>query len=338
MQSYGEKDPHTCIVHHKIPIHIFQCYILHFLIAYNIIDFIISSCYTPLINTEELMKRTIIAILIIMLAFTFSLSARSFAPFLETEQGTIALLHHTYQNGNAYDPAREFDFIAQGGQDNIYPFSRYTVGATVNEKHRVWFTYQPLRLETAVNFQDEVKIGNQTFTPSGVSPGIPMELTYSFPFYRGTYTYDLLGKYEQAYLGVGLALQIRNASIQFKAVDGSALYVGQNVGLVPALAIYSEYRFPFGLTLSADIAGSYANLAYINGADYAFEGSILDASLRMSYAVQEDLSLFANARFFGGTSNGTSKAGGETWTESEQKYTKNNIASLTFSAGLTYQL
>ena len=68
------------------------------------------------------------------------------------------------------------------------------------------------------------------------------------------------------------------------------------------------------------------------------EGSILDASLRMSYAVQEDLSLFANARFFGGTSNGTSKAGGETWTESEQKYTKNNIASLTFSAGLTYQL
>ncbi|NCC13729.1 MAG: hypothetical protein EOM32_10205, partial [Spirochaetia bacterium] len=223
-------------------------------------------------------------------------------------------------------------FIAQGGQDNIYPFSRYTVGATVNEKHRVWFTYQPLRLETAVKFEAPVSIGAANFADE------PMELTYSFPFYRGTYTYDLLGKYEEAYLGVGLALQIRNASIQFKAVDGGEMYVGQNVGLVPALAIYSEYRFSFGLTLSADIAGSYANLAYINGADYEFEGSILDASLRMSYAVQEDLSLFANARFFGGTSNGSSEAGGETWTESKQKYTKNNIASLTFSAGLTYQL
>ncbi len=278
------------------------------------------------------MKRILPTILIVMSIFSFSLSANSFAPFIETEQGTIALLHHTYQNGTAYDPAREFDFIAQGGQDNIYPFSRYTVGATVNENHRVWFTYQPLRLETAVKFEAPVSIGASTFAAE------PMQLTYSFPFYRGTYTYDLLGKYEQAYLGVGLALQIRNASIQFKAVDGGEMYVSQNVGLVPALAIYSEYRFPFGLTLSADIAGSYANLAFINGVDYEFEGSILDASLRMSYAVQEDLSLFANARFFGGTSNGSSEAGGETWTESKQKYTKNNIASLTFSAGLTYQL
>ncbi|NCC14126.1 MAG: hypothetical protein EOM32_12235, partial [Spirochaetia bacterium] len=87
------------------------------------------------------MKRILPTILIVMSIFSFSLSANSFAPFIETEQGTIALLHHTYQNGNSYDPAREFDFIAQGGQDNIYPFSRYTVGATVNEKHRVWFTY-----------------------------------------------------------------------------------------------------------------------------------------------------------------------------------------------------
>lgn len=314
-------------------IHIFQCFTFLNYIAYNIIDLIIFTLYTPFINTEEFMKRTIIAILIVMIAFTFSLSARSFAPFIETEQGTIALIHHTYQNGTAYDPAREFNFITQGGQDNIYPFSRYTVGATVNEKHRVWFTYQPLLLETAVKFESAVNIGASSF-----GAGDAMELTYSFPFYRGTYTYDLLGKYEQAYLGVGLALQIRNASIQFKAVDGSEMYVSQNVGLVPALAIYSEYRFPFGLTLSADIAGSYANLAYINGADYAFEGSILDASLRMSYAVQEDLSLFGNARFFGGTSNGSSEAGGETWTESKQKYTKNNIASLTFSVGLTYQI
>ena len=317
----------------KIPIHIYQYFIYLYYIVYNIIDLYIFPWYTPLINTEEFMKRTTIAILILMFALISSLSARSFAPFIETEQGTIALIHHTYENRNITDPPREFDFITQGGQDNIYPFSRYTVGATVNEKHRVWFTYQPLLLETAVKFESAVDIGASNF-----NAGEAMELTYSFPFYRGTYTYDLLGKYEEAYLGVGLALQIRNASIQFKAVDGTDMYVSQNVGLVPALAIYSEYRFPFGLTLSADIAGSYANLAYINGADYAFEGSILDASLRMSYAVRENLSLFANARFFGCTADGESEAGGETWTESKQKYTKNNIASLSFSAGLTYQL
>jgi hypothetical protein len=190
-----------------------------------------------------------------------------------------------------------------------------------------------LELKTAVEFVNEVKIGNETFEAN-----TPMELTYSFPFYRMTYTYDLLGKYDNAYLGVGLALQIRNASILFKEVKGVDMYVSQNVGLVPALAIYSEYVFPFGLTLSADIAGSYASSAIINGADFEFEGSILDASLRMSYLVKEGYSLFANARFFGGTANGTSENVGDTWTDNVLPYTKNNIASLTFSAGLHWQM
>ena len=282
------------------------------------------------------MKHVRIFLLFCILTASIPLFATSFVPFAETEQGTIGLLHHTYQNGTAYDENREFDFIQQGGQDKLYPFSRYSVGTTIHDNHRLWFTYQPLRIETAVLFKDEVNIGSQTFASGDIDEA--MELTYSFPFYRATYTYDLLGDYEQAYLGLGVALQIRNASIQFKSVDGSGLYVSQNVGLVPALAIYSEYRFPFGLTLSLDIAGSYANLAFINGADYAFEGSILDASLRMAYALEQGYSLFANARFFGGTAEGTSKAGGETWTESEQKYTQNNIASLAFSLGLSYQM
>lgn len=276
------------------------------------------------------MKRTLITTALLLAFISFSLPAFSFTPFVETEQGTIALVHHTYQNGANNS---EFDFIKQGGQNNLYPFSRYTVGATIEENHRLWFTYQPLELKTSVEFVTNVTIGSQLF-----EAGNPVDLTYSFPFYRMTYTYDLLGKYDNAYLGVGLALQIRNASILFKEVNGQDLYVSQNVGLVPALAIYSEYVFPFGLTLSADIAGSYASSAIINGADFEFEGSILDASLRMSYLVKEGYSLFANARFFGGTANGTSENVGDTWTDNVLPYTKNNIASLTFSAGLHWQM
>ncbi|WP_321301772.1 hypothetical protein [uncultured Sphaerochaeta sp.] len=275
------------------------------------------------------MNKKLILTLALLSFSALSLFAFSFTPFVETEQGTIGLLHHTFQNGTTGD---EFDYIKQGGQNNLYPFSRYTVGARIEDKHRLWFTYQPLQLDTAVDFKNNnVKIGDKTFEG-------PMELTYSFPFYRATYTYDLLGKYEEAYLGVGLALQIRNASIQFREVDGEDSFISQNVGLVPALAIYSEYRFPFGLTLSADIAGSYANLAYINGADYTFEGSILDASLRMDYAIEDGFSLFANARFFGGTADGESENDASNWTESTEVYTKNNIASLTFSAGLAWQM
>ncbi len=280
------------------------------------------------------MNKKLISTIAVIMVSTLSLFAVSFKPFMETEQGTIGLLHHTYQNGDGGD---EFDFIKQGGQNNLYPFSRYSVGATINENHRIWFTYQPLQIDTAVNFASAVTIGGKTFDG-------PMEMTYSFPFYRGTYTYDILQNHEQAYLGVGLALQIRNASIQFREVyDGSATdvadyYISQNVGIVPALAIYSEYRFPFGLTLSADIAGSYANLAFINGADYKFEGSILDASLRMAYEIENGFSLFGNARFFGGTADGISENDPGVWTESTEEYTKNYIASMTFSAGLSYQM
>lgn len=279
-------------------------------------------------------RRIFISLLIITVVSASIFAGPSFKPFVETEQGTIGILSHTYQNGNAKGENPTFDFVKQGGQDNIYPFSRYAVGASIADSHRVWLTYQPLNLVTNVSFQSPVTIGDMTF--NSASGGDSMELTYSFPFFRATYTYDLLSKFDNAYLGVGLALQIRNASIRFIPVDGSDAYVAQNVGLVPALALYSEYRFPFGLTLSADIAGSYANSSFFNGATYAFSGSILDASLRMAYDLPNGFGIFGTLRYFGGTSDGTSGKAAETWTESTERYSSNNIATMTASAGLSW--
>lgn len=285
------------------------------------------------------MKRRLLTSMLIITLISVSLFAGpSFKPFVETEQGTIGILKHNYKNGdNASAPV--FDFVKQGGQDNLYPFSRYAVGATIADSHRVWLTYQPLTLVTNVPFRSTVTIGDKTFdvpyTAGTNSNGESMELTYSFPFYRATYTYDLLSKFDNAYLGIGLAMQIRNVSIRFVPVDGSPAFVAQNVGIVPALALYSEYRFPFGLTFSADIAGSYANLSFLNGATYPFKGSILDASLRMAYDLPNGFALFGTLRYFGGTSDGKSKSS-DTWTESVKLYSSNNIATMTASAGLSW--
>lgn len=216
----------------------------------------------------------------------------------------------------------------------MYPFSRYAVGATIADNHRLWFTYQPLNLVTNVSFQEDVTIGNRVFDLANGRES--MQLTYSFPFYRATYTYDLLSKVENAVLGVGIAMQIRNVSIRFIPVDEDEAYIAQNVGIVPALALYSEYRFPFGLTLSADIAGSYANSSFFNGATYAFSGSILDASLRMAYDLPNGFALFGTLRYFGGTSDGKSGKPAKTWTESKERYSSNNIATMTASAGLSW--
>lgn len=261
-----------------------------------------------------------------------------FTPFFETEQGTIAVLHHVYQNIETKDDEVPFDFRNQGGQDNLYPFRRYAVGADIAGGHRIWFTYQPLELVTNVTFREKVTVGKEEDTENDeleFDDGTPMKLTYSFPFYRFTYTYDLLGRYDHAVLGLGMVLQIRNASVRFEALDDSGLYVSQNVGLVPALAVYSRYQFDNGLELSADIAGSKIDSAYFNGASFDFSGSILDASLRAGYLVDEHFRLFGTLRFFGGTAEGTSDPE-DSWSVSSYNYTKNNIATLTASVGASW--
>lgn len=284
------------------------------------------------------MKR-ILSLVVILLSTMTVLSAFSFEPFAETEQGTIGIAYHTYRNGPDSDNAPLFDFRNEGGQERLFPFERYAVGATIADRHRAWFTYQPFELVTDVTFRESVKVGQASdgVTAMEYVAGTPMELTYSFPFYRFSYTYDVLGKHEHAVLGLGGVLQIRNVSIQFRALDDSEeTFVSNNVGLVPALAIYSEYRFPFGLNLSADIAGSYASSQFFNGANFDFEGSILDASLRMGYQVDENWEIFGNARFFGGTSDGKSQYEVDAWTESTYRYSQNNIATLTATVGVKW--
>ncbi len=246
--------------------------------------------------------------------------------FIETEQGLVSVLSHTYQIGSAADT---FDFRTQGGQEILFPFERYALGAELNERHRITFTYQPLNIVTDVVFQEDVTIDTVPFTS-----GTPVRMSYGFPFYRITYTYDLLERPSQV-LGVGAALQLRNASIKFSTQDGEQLQVSQNLGPVPALSIYSRLELPSGMILSADVTGLYASSAIINGADFEFEGSILDASLRAGYTMANGSELFGNIRFFGGSARGVSQYPDRFWSESIENFTANYLATMTVSAGMT---
>ena len=164
------------------------------------------------------MKRNIllIAVIIVVLgtASIFggneSLLNKDDAPlqaFFEYEGGFVGVTGHTIQIG---ETGTEFDYVTQGGQDILLPFERFTVGVTLNERHRISFLYQPLEINTQVNFQDPVTIDGVTF-----AAGTAMELTYGFPFYRVSYSYDLIDDPDRI-LGIGAALQIRDASIIFQ--------------------------------------------------------------------------------------------------------------------------
>jgi len=252
--------------------------------------------------------------------------------FVEYEKGLVSVLAHNIQIGSS---GTQFDYVTQGGQDILFPFERLNVGAVINDNHRVSFLYQPLEKNTVVPFESTVTIDGKDFVGTPTDP-VSMELKYGFPFWRVTYSYKVLDKKDFT-LAVGAALQIRNASIIFKAVDGSEVSVSQNVGPFPALHIYSMWKTPIGVNLTADITGLYASSALINGANFEFEGSILDASLRASYELKNSVDIFANVRFLGGTSKGTSSYDGSNWSVSsnDDRFSQNNLATLSTTLGLT---
>ncbi len=249
--------------------------------------------------------------------------------FFETETGLFGVLKHTYQSGRTEEGATNFDFVNQGGQDILLPFDRYVAGVTVKDKHKIGLLYQPLNVVTRVTFRDDVMIDSVLF-----GSGTPMEITYGFPFYRFTYSYYFVNN-ENLQLAGGLALQARNASIVFKAIDGSAMTVSQNVGPVPAFQFYGRYVLDSGLYFSLDATGLYASSAIINGATFEFEGSILDASLRMGYPLRIGLDVFGNLRFLGGTAKGSSEYVERTWSEPTQRYTENVLSTMSFTLGLS---
>lgn len=249
--------------------------------------------------------------------------------FFEVETGLFGVLNHTYQSGSTDEGAYAFDFVKEGGQDILFPFERYVAGLTINDKHKIGLLYQPLTVVTNVTFRDDVMIDSVMF-----SEGTPMEIKYGFPFYRFTYSYSFVNN-EKLQLAAGLALQARNASIVFKEIQGNNMTVSQNVGPVPAFNLFGRYTFDSGVYLSLDATGLYASSAFINGASFSFEGSILDASFRAGYPLREGLDVFANFRFLGGTAKGDSEYIERTWSEPTQSYTSNVLATSSFTLGLS---
>ena len=136
----------------------------------------------------------------------------------EVEQGFIWIVNHTIQNGSS---GTNFNYVTQGGQDILFPFSRIK-SALALDKHNIELLYQPLEVNSEVNFKEDVTIDNVTF-----SSGTAMDLKYSFPFWRITYLYDFIDS-DNFTFSFGAALQIRNASIVFSSIDGQSITVSQN--------------------------------------------------------------------------------------------------------------
>jgi hypothetical protein len=191
------------------------------------------------------------------------------------------------------------DYRRDGAQDNLYPFARLSAEIDVRRLHHVTLLYQPLEIVTRETLTRDLRIDGVTF-PNGT----PVQFRYGFPFFRAGWHYDLLAAPDRE-LSLGLAVQLRNATIDFESLDGRLFRGRSDVGVVPLLR--ARGRFPLGSAgafFAFEVDGFYAPISVLNGSDNEVTGAILDASVRVGWRVRPHVDLFVNLRYIGGGATG----------------------------------
>jgi hypothetical protein len=217
---------------------------------------------------------------------------------ISLENGYLDILSHRIQFGSN---GSVFDYVKEGSQDVLFPFSRISADIKISKRHNLTFLIQPFDIQTKAILEKDIVIDNQAFAKS-----TPLDLRYGFTFYRLSYLYDFW-KADDRELGIGLSFQLRNATIEFASSDGKLLRSNRNVGPVPIFKFRMKYPFDNGFWIGSEVDGFYASGKYITGSQNDFVGAILDASVRTGFELTDYLDGFLNIRYIGGGAKGTEK-------------------------------
>jgi hypothetical protein len=241
------------------------------------------------------------------------------------ETGFLAVLAHDIQFSR---DGTNFSYRDEGGQDVLFPVTRFSLNLT-RLRHTFTLLYQPLRLETTNQPSKDLFIDGERF-----QKGTPVRFLYDFPFYRFSYLFELTpsgGKYDA---GIGVTMQIRNATIVFETFDGSDYRANRNIGLVPALKYFGAVRPTSWLWIATELDGIYAPVSYLNGDNNDVTGAILDASIRAGLDLGKKRDVFLNVRYIGGGAEGQS----DNSPPPGDGYVNNWLHFLTVSAGFSWGL
>jgi len=261
----------------------------------------------------------ILALIFVRIAIaTEPVQFRSIAEF-----GFLSVLSHKIQFSKS---GTYFDYVENGGQDVLFPATRFSAEMDIGNSNTFILLYQPLQLETQDLLKHDVTVDNCTF------PALTgLKCLYGFSFYRASYLRELMASNKRFKLALGLTLQIRNATISFESTDGANYRTNRNVGLVPALKLRGQMNITERYFIGTEADGIYAPVSYLNGSENEVVGAILDANLRAGAKVKPG-TLFVNARYLGGGATGTSTK--DTWPG--DGYVKNWLHFLVISTGFVY--
>lgn len=269
------------------------------------------------------MKKIYLIIIIILLTTTIFAEAPVSVEFT-TEAGFIGILKHDIQSGSDADKGDVFNYLTQGNQDTLFPFYRYQADFEIGKRHHVVFLYQPINIQTQAEITAPFRY---KFDDYNTTDGF-INLKYGFDFWRFSYLFDIIEP-PDFYLSAGLSLQIRNASIVFKASESGKGSIQDNIGPVPIIKLRSGYSWKNKLFIEFDGDGFYASSEIFNGAAYPFVGYIYDLSIRVGYRFNRLSTGFLNLRSLGGGALGTNNLG---------EYTSNDLHTLGATLGLRLHL
>lgn len=250
-------------------------------------------------------------------------------PVLRAEIGALNVLSHIVQVGNN---GTRIDYRKDAGQTNLYPYLRFEAGLLIKGKHQIEALYQPLDLVTRSAPVRPLNVDGVQF-----NAGQPMRFRYGFSYYRLSYYYKIRLA-ENASLSLGGAGQIRNASLEFEALDGSRMRARRDLGFVPLLGLRAHYSPTDKLWFGAEVVGFYAPIRYLNGGKSDVEGAIFDTSLRMGMRASSKVYPYLNLRWVGGGGEGTSsKPKPIAPPLVSDGYTKNWLYLMSLSLGVRFQ-
>ena len=182
------------------------------------------------------------------------------------------------------DDGTTFDMLGLTG-NGPDPYLRVYATYHFNSRHALRLTFAPLTVEGTGRLNDDVMFEDEMFAAD-----LPTKGTYKFNTYRMTYRWTFYDR-ERWRLGLGAAVLVRDADITLE--QGDKRQSRDDLGLVPLLHLYGEYRFNDRASVILDMEGAWSPM-----------GRAIDAALKAQYNFDSGLYLETGYRTLeGGADN-----------------------------------
>ncbi|HEY5653438.1 MAG TPA: hypothetical protein VIR63_03605 [Pontiella sp.] len=147
------------------------------------------------------------------------------------------------------DTGTKFDLMELTG-DGPDPYIRLYATYNFNEQHALRLTFAPLEVNGTGMLSKNVLFEGELFAADTPTKG-----TYKFSTYRMTYR-RMFDASEPWRWGLGATLLIRDAEIALE--QGAKRQSKDDLGLVPLLHLYGEYRFTDQVDFILDVDGAWS--------------------------------------------------------------------------------